>query len=188
MLLKKQTVWLLTMLSLVIVLSVYYVTTPPKKTDDMATTVQNEEKQDKETKATSKEEANPKTTSNDVVPIAGDEAFESARMEISDQRNKLTEDLTKVMSNTELSAEERKEASDAIGEIRNTNSLEAMIETFIVSMEDYEAALVQVDKGKIKVTVKAKDLSESAANDIVRLVSQEVPNTQDVTVELQPKE
>ncbi len=28
--LKKQTVWLLTMLSLVVVLSVYYVTTPEK--------------------------------------------------------------------------------------------------------------------------------------------------------------
>ena len=33
MLLKKQTVWLLTMLSLVVVLSVYYVTSEPKTSD-----------------------------------------------------------------------------------------------------------------------------------------------------------
>ena len=36
MLLKKQTVWLLTMLSLVIVLSVYYITSPTQQATDMA--------------------------------------------------------------------------------------------------------------------------------------------------------
>ena len=33
MLLKKQTVWLLTMLSLVVVLSVYYITSPEQTAD-----------------------------------------------------------------------------------------------------------------------------------------------------------
>ncbi len=36
MLLKKQTVWLLTMLSLVVVLSVYYITSPEQQTTNMA--------------------------------------------------------------------------------------------------------------------------------------------------------
>ncbi len=36
MLLKKQTVWLLTMLSLVVVLSVYYITSPEQKSNDLA--------------------------------------------------------------------------------------------------------------------------------------------------------
>ena len=39
MLLKKQTVWLLTMLSLVVVLSVYYLTSP-ESTEETATTEQ----------------------------------------------------------------------------------------------------------------------------------------------------
>lgn len=44
MLLKKQTVWLLTMLSLVVVLSVYYVTSDPAKEDIAATKNSTEEK------------------------------------------------------------------------------------------------------------------------------------------------
>ena len=36
MLLKKQTVWLLTMLSLVVVLSVYYITSPEQQQNELA--------------------------------------------------------------------------------------------------------------------------------------------------------
>lgn len=36
MLLKKQTVWLLTMLSLVVVLSVYYITSPEQTKNELA--------------------------------------------------------------------------------------------------------------------------------------------------------
>ena len=42
MLLKKQTVWLLTMLSLVVVLSVYYLTAPEENAADMTATEQME--------------------------------------------------------------------------------------------------------------------------------------------------
>ncbi|HDR7634234.1 SpoIIIAH-like family protein [Bacillus mycoides] len=65
--LKKQTVWLLTMLSLVVVLSVYYVTTPDKMNTAAPATGEKmgQEKQgvDKAvTKETTKETANKETT------------------------------------------------------------------------------------------------------------------------------
>ena len=41
MLLKKQTVWLLTMLSLVVVLSVYYITSPESRVNEFAATEDN---------------------------------------------------------------------------------------------------------------------------------------------------
>lgn len=48
MLLKKQTVWLLTMLSLVVVLSVYYMTTPESPQSNVAVVDQQEENTNKE--------------------------------------------------------------------------------------------------------------------------------------------
>ena len=48
MLLKKQTVWLLTMLSLVVVLSVYYITSPEQKSNELATVKQEEKADQKE--------------------------------------------------------------------------------------------------------------------------------------------
>ncbi|WP_019241318.1 MULTISPECIES: SpoIIIAH-like family protein [Bacillus] len=190
MLLKKQTVWLLTMLSLVIVLSVYYVITPPKNSNDMATTVQNEDKQEEKntSESRSKAEGKTKATSSEITISNENESFENARLEINDQRNKQLEEYSKVMANTELTAEERKEANDAMEEINEASNLETMLETFIVGMEDYQAALVHVDNGKVKVTVQAKDLSKTAANQIIRLVNQEVPSVGDVAVVLQPTE
>ncbi|EEM15430.1 stage III sporulation protein AH [Bacillus pseudomycoides] len=73
--LKKQTVWLLTMLSLVVVLSVYYVTTPDKMNTATPTASEKvgQEKQGVEkevtketTKETSNKEATPKETTKET--------------------------------------------------------------------------------------------------------------------------
>lgn len=187
MLLKKQTVWLLTMLSLVIVLSVYYVTTPTEKQNELANTVKNEDKQVKENsdKELGAVDSDVTSTTKEVNPTGADETFETVRMEITDERNKLKEELTVMMANTELSAKERNEAKETFEKLSKLNETEMMLETLIVSMK-YDAALVRADDNDIKVTVKASKLSKSAANDIIRLVSDEIPTAQNVTVEVQP--
>ncbi|MEN1934704.1 SpoIIIAH-like family protein [Paenibacillus sp. 102] len=70
--LKKQTVWLLTMLSLVVVLSVYYVTTPDKMNTVTPTAGEKvgQEKQGVEkevTKETTKETSNKEATSKETT-------------------------------------------------------------------------------------------------------------------------
>lgn len=57
MMLKKQTVWLLTMLSLVVVLSVYYVTSPEGGTSDIVMTGEDQEVSEKATTEEGKEQA-----------------------------------------------------------------------------------------------------------------------------------
>lgn len=57
MMLKKQTVWLLTMLSLVVVLSVYYVTSPDGGTSDIVMTGEDQEVSEKATTEEGKEQA-----------------------------------------------------------------------------------------------------------------------------------
>ncbi|EEK77068.1 SpoIIIAH-like family protein [Bacillus cereus] len=90
--LKKQTVWLLTMLSLVVVLSVYYVTTPDKMNTASPTTGEKigQEKQGTDkavtnetpSKETTKESSNKENTSKET-PNKETDKKESAKKETS---------------------------------------------------------------------------------------------------------
>lgn len=186
MLLKKQTVWLLTMLSLVIVLSVYYVTLDPNQGNEMATSVNKEgneaEGQDQDTNS-SGEETGDQISTEEVSPTGSDQSFETMRMEVTDERNRMIEDLTIVLSNTELSAAERDEANETIKQLRAINQKETILETLIVDM-NYDAAFVQADGDQVRVTVKTDELTKSQTNDIIRLVFNEIPEAENVTVEL----
>lgn len=194
MLLKKQTVWLLTMLSLVVVLSVYYLTAPEENAADLTTTEEQKENKTEnktesktESKTDSKED---KETSSDEagssVTIASGDEFEALRMQIEDERAKLNEELTVKMGNTELSAEERDDAYAKIEQLSETKVKENIIENLIVAM-DYNAALVRVDGTDVKVSVKADKQTKTEANNIIRLVRKEVENAQNVVVNFQPE-
>ncbi|MCK2016686.1 SpoIIIAH-like family protein [Peribacillus frigoritolerans] len=196
MLLKKQTVWLLTMLSLVVVLSVYYLTAPEENAADMTATEQMEQEENKtesktenkaETKGETKsEKETSKNTEGSSVTIASGDEFESLRMQIEDERAKLNEELTAKMGNTELSAEERDEAYAKIEQLSETKVKENIIENLIVAM-DYNAALVRVDGTDVKVSVKADKQTKTEANNIIRLVRKEVSDAQNVVVDFQPE-
>ncbi|GAA1371203.1 MULTISPECIES: SpoIIIAH-like family protein [Peribacillus] len=196
MLLKKQTVWLLTMLSLVVVLSVYYLTAPEENAADMTATEQMEQEENKtesktenkaETKGENKsEKETSKNAEGSSVTIASGDEFESLRMQIEDERAKLNEELTAKMGNTELSAEERDEAYAKIEQLSETKVKENIIENLIVAM-DYNAALVRVDGTDVKVSVKADKQTKTEANNIIRLVRKEVSDAQNVVVDFQPE-
>jgi len=182
MLLKKQTVWLLTMLSLVVVLSVYYITSPEQKGSDFAA-VQEEgkEKQDQETASTETEDGDAVISST-----ASDEVFESLRLKLDEERSKMKEELTAIVASTDLPNEKRNEAYDKIQHLDDVTQKESLIETLIVAM-GYDDALVRADGEKVLITVKAEEPSASAANDIIQLVRTEMGNLQPVAVEFQAK-
>lgn len=178
MLLKKQTVWLLTMLSLVVVLSVYYLTAPEENAADMTATEQMEQEENKtesktenkaETKGENKsEKETSKNTEGSSVTIASGDEFESLRMQIEDERAKLNEELTAKMGNTELSAEERDEAYAKIEQLSETKVKENIIENLIVAM-DYNAALVPACKMEIKEDYRVYKSSNCICAGLVHL-------------------
>lgn len=183
MLLKKQTVWLLTMLSLVVVLSVYYITSPEQQKTNMAN-VEEKSKEITEKPAADaiKESADGKTV---ISGAASDEAFEALRMDLEDKRNAQKEQLNEIIATTNLPAEERSEAYDQMKKLDELATKESVLETLIKTM-GYEDALVRADGEKVRITVKAKDHSPSAANDIIQLVRTEIGALQNVAVEFQP--
>lgn len=201
MLLKKQTVWLLTMLSLVVVLSVYYLTAPPKQSSNLAATEQKEDKQQNETEqqTETKQETEPKEDEGEpaaekesksgaavVTEQTSDDAFETLRMEIQDSRAKQKEELTLVMADTEISAEERSKAAESIKELSEIDEKEQIIESLIEAM-NYDAALVRVKGTDVNITVKSEKATASAANNIIRLVNDELDGMHNVAVDFQPK-
>lgn len=207
MLLKKQTVWLLTMLSLVVVLSVYYLTSPESTTQKTVTTEQqlnknnenaammedkSKEESTKKSEANMDEQSEPstnsKTESNEatVKITSGDDEFEALRMQIDDQRAKLNEELTNKVGNTNLSTEEINKAYEAMEQLSEDTVEENYLEGMIVSM-NYDAALVRVDGKDVKVTVKAEDHSPADANKIIRLVRGEIEDANNIFVDFKTK-
>lgn len=190
MLLKKQTVWLLTMLSLVVVLSVYYITSPEQNGNEMTVMNQKEKEQtNKKQVAVNKKETSKTDTKNKntvVTTVAGDDEFEALRMQLEDERSQQKEDLQSEIASTDLPAGKRSEAYDQMQKLNETAQKEEMLETLIKTM-GYDDALVRADGEKVNITVKSKKKhTAAAANDIIQLVKKEIGETNYVAVEFQP--
>ncbi len=182
MLLKKQTVWLLTMLSLVVVLSVYYMTSPDQQKNQLAG-VEEQEKKDVE-----KQDASVETEDRESVvsSVASDEVFEGLRLKLDEDRSKMKEELRDIMASTELPSAERSAAYDKIENLEQVAQKEAVLETLIIAM-GYDDALVRADGEKVNITVKSDKPSAKAANEIIQVVKNELGHMQAVAVEFHPK-
>ncbi|HFK1539046.1 SpoIIIAH-like family protein [Bacillus cereus] len=210
--LKKQTVWLLTMLSLVVVLSVYYVTTPDKMntaspatgekigqekqgtdkavTNEAPKETPKKENTSKETinKETDKKENAKKETSKkegNVSVQSSDENFTALRMQMEDQRSEQKAKLQEVMSSTKASATEKNKAKENFDTITTMETKQELLETVIKSQGGYPDALVRADGTDIRVTVKAAKHSQKEANKIIQLVRSE-GGSKDVGVKFDP--
>ncbi|HDR3891922.1 MULTISPECIES: SpoIIIAH-like family protein [Bacillus] len=205
--LKKQTVWLLTMLSLVVVLSVYYVTTPDKMntaspatgekigqekqgTDKAVTNEAPKETPKKEntSKETTNKETDKKETSKkegNVSVQSSDENFTALRMQMEDQRSEAKAKLQEVMNSSKSSATEKSKAKDNFDAITTMETKQELLETVIKSQGGYPDALVRADGTDIRVTVKAAKHSQKEANKIIQLVRSE-GGSKDVGVKFDP--
>lgn len=210
--LKKQTVWLLTMLSLVVVLSVYYVTTPDKMntaspatgekigqekqgtdkavTNETPKETPKKENTSKETtnKETDKKENAKKETSKkegNVSVQSSDENFTALRMQMEDQRSEEKAKLQEVMNSSKSSATEKSKAKDNFDAITTMETKQELLETVIKSQGGYPDALVRADGTDIRVTVKAAKHSQKEANKIIQLVRSE-GGSKDVGVKFDP--
>ncbi|WP_338750028.1 SpoIIIAH-like family protein [Bacillus sp. FJAT-52991] len=185
MLLKKQTVWLLTMISLVVVLSVYYITSPDQLSPDVVSK-KNQVGETNELTGQMPQETNGTASDQQVEVVteaAGDEAFDLLRLEMEDERNKLKEDLTAKVASSDLSAEDKNNAYEEMEKLTELATKENVLETLIKS-KGYKDALVRADGTNVRITVKAEKHSAAAANEIIRLVRDEL-GKQPVAVEFQ---
>ncbi|QGH34894.1 SpoIIIAH-like family protein [Gracilibacillus salitolerans] len=182
--LKKQTVWLLTMLSLMIVLSVYYLNAPTEgdlayfdedQEQDQTTSSSNvdqltDESILEEQEETGMEETEMEETENlNTSSINSDQYFAAVRMEISNQRSMEKERLEDIVASSETSSDEKNEAYEAMKEIESLDKKESILEGTLKSLNGYEEVLVRnVSDNNVVITVQADSLSTTEANEIIQ--------------------
>jgi len=169
---KKRTVWMLTLLSLVAVISVYYMNEPNNMTfDGLALFTDNDQVQ--------VEESDPE---NAVPVLAQSSLFEEMRMEVSNQRSQIREQLESQIATNELSAEEINEAYSEMQDLTKRETTEAMLEMLIKNL-GYSDALVRTGDGTVLVTVVSSEHSSAQADEIVYTVKKEWEDAKEVKVE-----
>ncbi|ALX48047.1 SpoIIIAH-like family protein [Lentibacillus amyloliquefaciens] len=183
--LKKQTVWLLTMLSLMIVLSVYYMTSPGNS-GDLAYVDQGEEASEETASSenaegdASEDDANAEVT--DISNVSEDELFTTIRMEIQSERSEEKDRLNDVVASSTASTEEKNQARDEMNQLDDISSKESILEESILAAADYNDVLVRHEDGKVLVHVKETEkLSNSEVVNIMQMVRDEFG---DITVDV----
>lgn len=165
--LKKQTVWLLTMLSLMIVLSVYYMTS--SESEDIAYIDRGEIEEEATTIESSQEDAEV----NDITQIGG-ELFNTIRMELQDERSRKKDRLNDIVASSSASVEEKNEALDNINLLDEITTKETILQdSILASTAEYEDVLVRSEEDKVHVHVKVDELSSKEAINIMQMVKDE---------------
>ncbi|MFJ7160497.1 SpoIIIAH-like family protein [Bacillus safensis] len=202
--LKKQTVWLLTMLSLVVVLSVYYIMSPQ---GENAVTVEDTKSKGTEEKKVETEKgmekgADKKSTDKETngkqedIETSGeegkavseqtdDELFTTYRLELEDKRSKQREEYNEIVSSDDATAQEKSEAYDQMTALSEAEGTERQLET-LIKTKGYKDALVSAEGDKVSITVRSDKKSKSQAADIIDMVTKEMRGLDNVAVTFEP--
>ncbi|AIF43468.1 SpoIIIAH-like family protein [Virgibacillus sp. SK37] len=168
--LKKQTVWLLTMLSLMIVLSVYYMTSPAS--EDLAYI--NDGQDQEEAVPTDSQEAEEEEAGVEGISNMGeDELFTTIRMELEDERSMKKDRLKDIVASSSASADEKDQALRDIDVIEDVTTKESILEETILGSEKYDDVLVRSEDDKVHVHVKVDTLSSTEVVNIMQMVRDE---------------
>ncbi|MFS0672776.1 SpoIIIAH-like family protein [Ornithinibacillus sp. 179-J 7C1 HS] len=164
--LKKQTVWLLTMLSLMIVLSVYYMTADP---GDFAYINTDDEPNSEETAG----DSTPDDSSSVAVSATGNELFAALRLEVQDERSKKKDRLEDIVASSNASPEEKNQAYEEMDAIDQVYTKETILEESILANAEYQDVLVRADGDTVHVHVQADELTNSEVVNIMQMVRDE---------------
>ena len=170
---KKKTVWLLTLFSLVAVISVFYVFEKPENSNILTIFT------DKALDETELAVVGGQTTVNSESDL-----FQEMRLEMSNEPSQLRTQLTEKIASEQYTAEEKNEAFNEMNALIERESSEAMLEMLIKSI-GYGDALVRIEDQRVAVTVMSDELSKEQANEIVYMVRSEFEDAVKVTVNFQ---
>ncbi|MCT2537521.1 SpoIIIAH-like family protein [Aquibacillus koreensis] len=200
--LKKQTVWLLTMLSLMIVLSVYYMSSPSGEDlaylnsngleDETATTGAGEESTDLDASGEEVDQTMVGETEEQAMEegevtssTSSDELFATIRMQLTNERSMEMERWEDVVASSSATTDEKEEAYERLQEIKSVSTKEMILEETLKSEKGYTDVLVRSTDQDIVVTVKADELSKTEANNIMQMARDEF-GMMEVQVKYQP--
>ena len=168
---NKQSLWFLTLFSLILVLSVYYITMP---NDLLISNNGNYLK----TEETNKEIDDVKTT------IKESELLVTMRVNLEEEREKEVKDLKSTLTNEEATSEEKNNAYEQIKLITNLSSREKELEKKIKEKFDIDS-FVKIKNNDITVVAVKNTHDANLANSIMRLVQEAFDQKVSVTISFQ---
>jgi len=172
---NKRTVWFLTLLSLVAVISIYTFKEKPMSFDGIALFT-------KESKDASSLTEKLNDTDKTAPVFAEQYAFEEMRMEVRNVRSKLTDQLTTKVGSPDYTAAEKSAALDEMAEMTKRTSAETLMELQIVAL-GYPEVFVHREDNAVKITVMAMEgQSKTLADEIIRHVKTSWTDTGEVQV------
>ncbi len=167
---NKQSIWFLTLFSLILVLSVYYITMP----NELLMT-----NNSKQTTA-SKEE-----TEETSAVIKESEILTALRVESEEKRTAEIDELNKILNNNESSTEDKNNAFEKIKGLNSIKGKEQLIEKKI--KENFKLdSFVKIDENnQIRIVVAQKEHDVDLANNIMRSVQEEFDTKMYISVQFQ---
>jgi len=166
MVLKKQTVWLLTMLSLMVVLSAYYLFN--NEPVDMYYSEEEMEQLATDAEMEGLSEENISTS----ITNADKDFFISYRMDREAQRAQQLDHYEQLMNSAEATAQTIAEANSKMNKIADLAERELTLESLIRD-KGFEEAVVIADLDRVNVIVKSEDaLEKKQVVDIIQLVKE----------------
>jgi stage III sporulation protein AH len=172
MVLKKQTVWLLTMLTLMVVLSAYYLfNNQPSEMNEYADLSEMAD-MDENSWMNGLEDVSSDMT---VESMNDTDYFLSYRMERQTLRDQMLAHYNEIVSSSEATAQAIAEAKGQMDEIYEMAETEVTLES-LLKTEGYEEAVVVADADRVNVVVKSDSLDKQQVLNIIHLVRNQLPN------------
>lgn len=161
---NKQSMWFLTLLSLVLVLGIYYVTMP---NDLLSNKVSGEEKE---------KELQVNVSEGDILIAMRANRDEKVSLEI--------EELQKVLTDPSKSSDEKNSAYNELKVLNLNIGKEEELEEKIE--EDFGIkSYIEINQDNIKVVINSKEHDASLANNIMRSIQEEYKEKMYITVQFE---
>lgn len=167
---NKQSLWFLTLFSLILVLSVYYITMP----DELLMTNNNSYNTEEVNKEVEKTE----------VKIEESELLVAMRVNLEEERAMKKSDLEGLLTNSEITVEEKNEALEELKYLNFLSGQEETLEAKLKTELDIES-FVEIDGNQITVVAIKEKHDNILANTIMRTIQKEFQEKMYITVKFE---
>lgn len=171
---NKQSLWFLTLFSLILVLSVYYITMP----NELLLTNNSSYNKDKN----NTEEKTEKTN----VTVEESELLVAMRVNLEEERSMKRSDLEGLLTSNNATAKEKNEALEQLKYLNFLTGQEETLEAKIKTELDIDS-FVEIDGNQVTVVAIKNEHDSTLANKIMRLVQSNFEEKVYVTVKFEKK-
>lgn len=167
---NKQSIWFLTLFSLILVLSVYYITMP----NELLLT--NNSNQTEKEETTNKEEQ---------AVIKESEILTALRVEAEEKRSEEINELNETLNNKEASIEDKNNAFEKLKDLNSLKGKEQLLEKKI--KENFKLdSFVKIDNNnQVRVVVSGNEHNTELANNIMRSIQEDFETKMYISVKFQ---